>query len=83
MSSRNLTPADVEWPDEREPYKPRHRSDVGRTHPWSSEWPTPTRQTGRHDKRNAAREALQDWIDRHSLRDLLTLTGHHATEALR
>jgi hypothetical protein len=58
-----LPATDVEWPDERDTYQPRHRSDVGRT----SVPAVRSRRVGRHDERYTGRDTLDDWKARHGL----------------
>jgi hypothetical protein len=79
MSIEQINPRDVEWPDEREPYVPRHRSSVGRTHPLSmigSVW----RVVGIHE-RGTGRQTMDSWKARQSLRHLLNV-GERLNEAV-
>jgi hypothetical protein len=65
MSIEQINPGDVVWPDEREPYVPRHRSERGIT--WMHGVNGPSPRIGRHDARHTGRDTLADWQARHGL----------------
>jgi hypothetical protein len=72
MSIEQIDPQDVEWPDEREPYTARHRSDVGRTHPLSMIG-SQRRIAGLHE-RGTGRQTMLGWLSRGMARPV-TLTN--------
>jgi hypothetical protein len=55
MSIEQINSRDVKWPDEREPYVPRHRGDAGRARPLGHVW-----RTGVHAE-GTGRQTMRDW----------------------
>lgn len=56
MSIEQINSRDVEWPDEREPYVPRHRGDAGRARPLDHVW-----RTGIHAEGTGLQTMLGWW----------------------